>query len=333
MKKILIYFGLLLSVVFAHAQVQQVEYFFDADPGYGNGINAGTATVLSNNSDRFYETLTFEASLSNLADGFHTLFVRAKNGKGWSQTMTRPFVKGVLPEELSHEIAYLEYFIDTDPGYGRGTAVDSVENAGSYYLDASIENLPDGFHTLFVRAKNRYGRWSQLMCRHFVKTILAPSDYVCFEYFIDTDPGREKGKKVSFTNGAMEIDFTAALENITLGNHLLSIRGKNKNHEWFAMGTHAFTVLEDSTIGINQQAAVENIVVYPNPVTDLLFIKNTSSQIDHIELVDIKGSVLTTVLGGNNSILQLSLIGKPSGTYFLKVYFRQQMKVMKIIKQ
>lgn len=393
---------------FVHAQVQRVEYFFDTDPGYGNGIDAGTATALPSSLDRFYETVTFNASLETLSDGFHTLFVRAENSKGWSQTQFRPFVKTTLPKELSnevayieyfidadpgyhnakpidlaantgtytinapldllsdgfhtfcvraqnkygkwsqvmyrsfvkatlpkeisHEIAYVEYFFDTDPGYGKGVVADSVINTGMYYMDAPVETLMEGFHTLYVRAQNKYGKWSQVMHRSFVKTELAPSEYVYIEYFIDTDPGRAKGASVPFTKGSMEIDFTAVLTGIEAGNHLLSIRGENKNHEWMDMGTHAFTVLNDTT-GIDQIEDLSVLVVYPNPVSDLLFIKNESLRIDYVELIDINGNLLKTVMGKNNSILQLSLADKPTGVYLVRIYTNKQTKTVKVIKQ
>ena len=90
MKKIFILcaFATLCLVASANAQnINKIEYFIDADPGYGSGtdVTISAATPV---------TTTFNISLPNasVADGFHFLSIRARDVNSlWSMTGIRPF--------------------------------------------------------------------------------------------------------------------------------------------------------------------------------------------------------------------------------------------------
>ena len=59
--------------------VSKMEYFFDTDPGYGNGQNLSLSagqTVLHSGT----------INTSSLSDGVHRLYYRAKQNGVWSQT-------------------------------------------------------------------------------------------------------------------------------------------------------------------------------------------------------------------------------------------------------
>ncbi len=70
----------------APGAITYAEYFFDTDPGFGNGtsITITPGTDLSN--------INFTANTTTLADGMHTLFIRSKND--WSITNYTSFLKG-----------------------------------------------------------------------------------------------------------------------------------------------------------------------------------------------------------------------------------------------
>jgi uncharacterized protein involved in high-affinity Fe2+ transport len=100
-----------LSAVVLQAQEPvRMEYFLDADPGYGKGIAISNIQIGNNQ-------LTFDVSTA--APGPHVLSVRSQGGNGqWSTTLSRPFFIDRL-----QDISYVEYFIDYDPGIGQGKAV------------------------------------------------------------------------------------------------------------------------------------------------------------------------------------------------------------------
>ncbi|HAH52351.1 MAG TPA: hypothetical protein DCL80_14305, partial [Balneola sp.] len=63
--------------------VTQLEYFFDADPGFGNGTSISVTEV---DGEVNYEGSIMTSSLSR---GLHTLFIRAKNSDDeWGLTIS-----------------------------------------------------------------------------------------------------------------------------------------------------------------------------------------------------------------------------------------------------
>ena len=71
-KNILILLVVLMGALNAQNLIVEGEYFFNSDPGFGNGIPISfTADSIVN--------INFDADISSLADGFNMLFVRIKD--------------------------------------------------------------------------------------------------------------------------------------------------------------------------------------------------------------------------------------------------------------
>lgn len=147
--------------------ITQVEYFFDNDPGFGNGtaVNFTTGTTIND--------LSFNAILpGSLSNGIHKLTIRAKNSEGkWSTAAIRPIYKDNVPVTATlPNINRVEYFIDTDPGFGNGTAVSISPNTtlSNVNFTAELTGLSNGKHILQIRARNANNQWSTVGIREFV---------------------------------------------------------------------------------------------------------------------------------------------------------------------
>ncbi len=151
----------------AQPNITRVEYFIDTDPGFGkaNSISITPSANISNG--------TFNVSIGSLPTGIHALFIRSRDVNGnWSVTNSRFFYKpaastgGALPN-----ITKVEYFIDTDPGFGNAIniPVTAGSNLQSISFTASISTLPTGIHTLFIRSRDANGKWSVTNNRFFYK--------------------------------------------------------------------------------------------------------------------------------------------------------------------
>jgi len=130
------------------------EYYFDTDPGVGNGTALSVTTA---------DTVLFSGTVSGsgLASGFHILYIRARGADGrWSLVERRPV--HVLPPAVNNpSLLAAEYFVDTDPGYGMGSAIsltagDTIDFTGPL----PVANTDTGQHFLFVRVMNANGVWS-----------------------------------------------------------------------------------------------------------------------------------------------------------------------------
>src|ERR1043166_4595146 len=137
----------LLCLSSMHAQnITNAEYFVDTDPGVGNGITVSVGTPNT--------TVNFTVSVptGSYSQGFHFLGIRVKDANGrWSLYDKRGFyVTSSAPN--SANITAAEYFFDTDPGVGNGTAVSVGASGATVNFTASIPtSLSAGFHFVAIR--------------------------------------------------------------------------------------------------------------------------------------------------------------------------------------
>src|SRR6188768_550763 len=80
--------------------------------------------------------------------------------------------------QVTQQVTALQYFYDTDPGVGvagNGAVISvaptgDLDQAYSFPLPGSFTN---GFHHLYVRAQDEFGRWSIAERRTFYVTDIA----------------------------------------------------------------------------------------------------------------------------------------------------------------
>ena len=231
----------LLLPSFLHSQtIVDAEYFFDSDPGVGNGtaltITPGDSVVLSQ-----------DISAAGLSPGHHTVFVRFKYDLGqWSLSEGRPFFIHSTPPPESPPISAAEYFFDADPGVGSGAALtvtpgDSVELSG----DISSAGLIPGHHTLFVRFKDDSSDWGLSEGRPFFIHSESPvgPPLIALEYFFDTDPGFGSGMAFSVTPGdSIVIDDSISIAGLDIGSHQMVVRAMNADSTWGLYEAREFLV-------------------------------------------------------------------------------------------
>ena len=157
MKRLFIAVLMILSVTTAFAQiVNNAEYFFDNDPGPGNGtpISISTPGV----------SVSFPAQIPiNLSPGFHWLGIRVKDSDGkWSLFQRRDFYVSQPGTDLPI-ITKAEYFFDNDPGVGGGTPLNFQTPGFSVSQTFPITvpvSMAAGTHRLAIRVKDQAGHWS-----------------------------------------------------------------------------------------------------------------------------------------------------------------------------
>ena len=218
--------------------LQQGEYFFDADPGFGKGtaLSIPAATNISTMSKTI---LLNGAALTN---GFHRLYVRFLDGDGrWSLTENVLFNNLKIPDYANGgvsggTIASAEYFIDLDPGIGNGTAitVPAAPDLNNLSVGIHVTNITAGVHTLYVRAKDSEGKWSLTNIAVFDNSSLIPYPSAPgavpvlqkAEYFIDTDPGFGSGNPINLPAGteAQGFSLSIPLAGLSQGIHHLYLR-------------------------------------------------------------------------------------------------------------
>ena len=219
-----------LAPVSLHAQQLRLEYFFDHDPGFGQG----QWMTVTTEADGSY---SFLAPTTGLTPGSHLLGFRAyKPGSGDVPTHFAPTIlqEVYVPQSETPAINYVEYFWDTEPGAGKGTKLDITPTSELNLTDVQIPitGLSKGSHLLGIRAKGERG-WSPVILQEvYVPAATADGcDITYAEYFWDTDPGFGKGTPLPFTKG-QEISIDNAeisVEELSAGDHNLYVRAYGNN--------------------------------------------------------------------------------------------------------
>ncbi len=218
------------------------EWFVDTDPGIGNGkpftVNA-SANLTALNIDA-----------KSLTPGIHNLFIRVKNTSNvWSHYEGRMFY--ILPKkpDTTPAITAGEWFVDTDPGIGKGTSFSVSSSQINTALSIDTKSLSPGIHNLFIRVKNTSNVWSHYEGRMFYilpNQLFQTTMLQAAEWFIDTDPGIGKGTSVSIASAkeiSKAIDLKA--QNLSSGKHTLFIRVKNNQGVWSHYEGRGFNVCAD----------------------------------------------------------------------------------------
>ena len=177
----------------------------------------------------------------------------------------------------------LEYFYDTDPGYGLGQQVvfPGAAAAQDYTYTANLTGLTPGFHTLYTRvleqrpqevnpmgplgpfgAAAAAGQPNNLPARkvwsisHVRPVYVGPvgtglNNLTYLEYFFDTDPGYRLGHGVPLTAPGTSIDqtYVADLSGLAPGFHTMYTRVKNAVGAWSISNVRPVYVGPTSGVG------------------------------------------------------------------------------------
>ncbi len=144
----------------------------------------------------------------------------------------------------AQQIVAGEYFVDVDPGVGRGVAVaGTAGDTGIFSFSISTTALAAGFHSLGFRAKNSMGLWGHYENRVFyISSQTAVSATItAAEYFLDTDPGVGLAIPIPVTGGDV-VSLQFQIANIPAGFHVLAVRVKNETGSWSHYESQAFYI-------------------------------------------------------------------------------------------
>lgn len=95
---------------------------------------------------------------------------RAKNANGnWGLTNTflfyKPYTQSVPPPPSANpQLDILEYYFDTDPGYGNGLRITlpATKDTNNLNVPLDITSLGIGSHTAYLRLMDANGKWSMM---------------------------------------------------------------------------------------------------------------------------------------------------------------------------
>ena len=240
------------------SDITKMEYFYDSDPGVGNGTDL---SITSGST----VTVDTDISLPELGTGLHHVYFRAMDADGdWSISRVHPFY---IPSAQSlmplPEIDTLEYFIDNlvPEGQGAQAAVTQATTVTqTFNVDFNV--LPQGVHYLYLRARDSNGVWGNARIHPFyvLPAATLPADITSIEYFINTDPGYGAGTAIPVTPGSHpEGNIVIDLAELPVGEYTLAIRARDADGIWSPVHTLPFeiadtvSVIDSDNDGIHDQ--------------------------------------------------------------------------------
>lgn len=125
----------------------------------------------------------------------------------------------------------LEYFLDTDPGYGLAQTISNLK-VGDNRLTLDLSQASAGAHILYVRTRDDEGRWSATMSRPiYVNRQHDATSVEYFEYFIDIDPGYGLGRPLASPDTGSNV-YEMSFQGVETGAHVLYLRAQDKLGSW-----------------------------------------------------------------------------------------------------
>ena len=283
--------------------VDQIEYFFDEDPGVGSGTNVSAFTP--DNLVAVNENI----DASGLSVGFHLLGVRARaEGGDWGTTETR--LVYVDADNTIGNIVALEYFVgNEDPGFGNATAIP-VTTPGLEVAEVAeliSDTLSIGTYQTMVRAQNVNGTWGISEFRPLVVgnvdgPVITSSETVATnENTIDVTVTFEE-QVLSFTEADIEVSAgglvqSASFVNVDSANYtfLLDLFTEGPVSVDIA-DSAAFTLDDNSPTPAAETFTIFYDVIAPNVTIDSLSTIELSPELTGT-VDDDSASVSVTVAG------------------------------------
>ena len=219
--------------------IVKAEYYFDTDPGPGNGTAIALNPAQQINNFNYALTLNGPA----LTSGIHRLYIRTLDDQGhWSLTATALFDNYPVPiypvVNAIPNVVAMEYYINNDPGAGNGTPVAVAANAdlSNQSVQINLNGLSTATHRLYIRSKDANGKWSLTAYSIFDNTVItpypsappAPAPIAQLEYFIDNDPGFGNATAIAVpaAQDVVNFQFNVLLGGVSQGHHTIYIRSR-----------------------------------------------------------------------------------------------------------
>jgi hypothetical protein len=314
--------------------ITQAECFFDTDPGIGKGTALSVTPGLTTN-------INSVIPINSLSTGIHRLYLRTADANGhWSLTNESNLAilstSLIIPSNPTPgNITLLEYFFDTDPGFGNGTPVviTGTTNLVNYTFPVDVSGLSDSNHYLFVRVLDD---WSQSLAVGIHYGTPLPITLLSFTASLQS-------------NRTVDLSWVTTNE---VNNRYFAIQRSGNGADFDSIGTvagagttdieqhYSYTDaaplqgvdyyrlkqvdLDGNTswspiVSVRIQASTV-ITLTPNPAHDLLTVSLgiSASSKGAFRIVDMKGRIVQSVNATADNIQQLNIANLEAGAYILQ---------------
>lgn len=328
-----------------------VEYYFDTDPGFGNG----QPIPLPSAYDAPAQVIA--VNVTGLSPGVHRIFVRSKDAGGkWSLTNFSQFDNTALnpypsAPAAAPPIGEMEYYFDADPGFGKGNPITFAAGTdiSNFSVDIPLNTLSQGPHTFYIRS--RQNPWSLSAYVPFMYSSTLPVTWLYVKGEIKADRSL-----ISWATATEEETDKFLVEHSTDGQHFATIgevkaagnsgstQHYNFRHDTPVKGMNYYRLKQldkngkftySKALHLLYHPDQREVMIAPNPVSDNLYIiAGTGNDLQKAELYDMSGKlILTRQLGSAQQVYSIDINALNKGIYIVRLYDKQNSTSHRIIKQ
>jgi hypothetical protein len=343
-------------------------YFFRNTPAvapnivrYGFYVDSVTATnqqPLAFTATDSNSTPNFAVDLVGVLPGTHQLYARVFDVNGKQSivnvrnfTMDQNFVfrNAPTPAPLVSE---MEYYVDTDPGYGLATPI-SFAAADSVTLNNISVNLPPALSigTHYFHIRSRQNPWSIDNVVPFDNQVNVPVKWLYIRGELRNADARITWGTAQEVNAArFEVEFSTDGVNFTKVGTVTAVGNSNVpnyyqfNHTGTVQGFNYYRIKQLDRNGDFTYSAIVKLLrrdgllqtlIAPNPVRDVLnVIEPAAVLIKTVSVTDAKGvMVQRKYFNQNIQVFSLPVSNLAAGSYLLVVEYESGSKTYPFIKQ
>ncbi len=249
-------------------------------------------------------------------------------------------------------IANIEYFLDTDPGYGLGTPITVTGTSTNEVLTNVVINFPNGFpaglHYIHIRSKQN--PWSIDNVVPFTTSTIVPlawqyvkAQLINNETLVSWATAQEiNTSKFDIEHSIDGINFIKLGEKAAVGNST-STSYYNFTHLKPAVGFNYYRIKQIDLNGSFKYSAIVKVLnrndikqtsIVPNPVADVLnLIEPSITFINSIDVYDSRGSlVMHKNILSETQVYSLPVYTLAKGNYILKINYKTETKSISFVK-
>jgi hypothetical protein len=299
------------------------EYWLDSD------FDNRTTGVLSGNASGIIP----EFDLNNSPEGIHVLHIRAGDSRGnYSPVHSQVFYK--LPvNDASNSMVDYEYWLDN--GFDNRTTGTLPGGASGMIPEFDYNNVPEGIHVIYFRAKDSRGYWSGVHAQAFyVNSTASEGEVKIAAYRYWYDDRFEDSSLTALTQAVNPFEWE---EKLTLPagfnegeEHAFHIQFQNTAGNWSVATTDSFKIVPIEQTGIADVRTFAGIRLYPNPVSDGFFVSGIHETAT-LRLMNLSGNVILSKPVNDGEYLPVSSLA--AGIYIVRLQTGDGTSEQKLIKR
>ncbi len=324
------------------SNIVSAEFFIDTDPGVGNGTPITPSPTGANP--------TFIATIPTtlLSPGFHFVAIRTKDATGkWGLFENRGFYISTQTANSTGMTA-AEYFIDTDPGIGNGTAftIPGGQSFNQNFVLPIPIGTSQGQHFIAIRTKNGWGLFD---FDTVTVSGLVPLTLLGFDGYKMEKIVQLKWKTTNEINTAhFDIERSSngvIFEQIGKVNSNNSSGTNNYSHQDL-LPLKGINFYRLKQVDIDGSFTYSNIIkvmfesfgdavnIYPNPAKNNIQFDYVSKQKTIlVNLFDVQGRLIKTTTLANVQPLKLNIENIANGKYIIQLSDGEKIATGSFIKQ